>query len=401
MDSKYDVSIIIINYNGKRYIDNLFSSFQQMKKGDIRYEIIVVNNGSDDGSIRYLRNKYGSMQQLKIVEAGGNLGYAGGNNFGAEQATGRYLIFLNNDTSVGEDWLVNLYGFMKERPFCGMAKAKLVFFYDFISMKVKTSDKIILAPFIKINGREHKIDNKFCKNVLYESDRIVCFGNTEIAIPLLDGVRESELELCCLEECGQGNAIVCCGKEILLEGSQQPVISMNRSEIERNKYSLIQNAGSGINENYDGYDIGFCERDSEKYCSAYEVASGCGASIIMLKEDFEKCGKFDEKFFMYYEDADLSYRLRKLGKSIWFCPEAVVRHIHTGSSEEWSPFFCYQVSRNKLLFIRKNISFFKFVVYFLRQLRDAAKSKNKYQRWGCIDAVKIGVLGKKVSFFDH
>lgn len=153
MDSKYDVSIIIINYNGKRYIDNLFSSFQQMKKGDIRYEIIVVNNGSDDGSIRYLRNKYGSMQQLKIVEAGGNLGYAGGNNFGAEQATGRYLIFLNNDTSVGEDWLVNLYGFMKERPFCGMANAKLVFFYDFISMKVKTSDKIILAPFIKINGR--------------------------------------------------------------------------------------------------------------------------------------------------------------------------------------------------------------------------------------------------------
>ena len=143
---------------------------------------------------------------------------------------------------MGEDWLVNLYGFMKERPFCGMANAKLVFFYDFISMKVKTSDKIILAPFIKINGREHKIDNKFCKNVLYESD-----GNTEIAIPLLDGVRESELELCCLEECGQGNAIVCCGKEILLEGSQQPVISMNRSEIERNKYSLIQNAGSGIN----------------------------------------------------------------------------------------------------------------------------------------------------------
>ena len=173
MNSKYDVSIIIINYNGKKYIDNLFRSLQQMETGGISHEIIMVNNGDDDHSIEYLKEKFGDMKQLKIVETGGNLGYAGGNNAGAECAEGEYLIFLNNDTAVDKKWLVNLFHFIKQTPFCGMANSKLLFFYDFISLTFKTTDKVILSSSIKINGMEYQIVNKFCKNLLYESERIV------------------------------------------------------------------------------------------------------------------------------------------------------------------------------------------------------------------------------------
>ena len=74
MSSEYDVSIIIINFNGKRFIDALFRSLQEMRTEGIRHEIIVVNNGNDDHSIEYLRENYGQMEQLKIVDAGGNLG---------------------------------------------------------------------------------------------------------------------------------------------------------------------------------------------------------------------------------------------------------------------------------------------------------------------------------------
>ena len=55
MSSKYNVSVIIINYNGKRFIDQLFRSFMKMRTDGITYEIIVVNNGNEDHSIEYLK----------------------------------------------------------------------------------------------------------------------------------------------------------------------------------------------------------------------------------------------------------------------------------------------------------------------------------------------------------
>lgn len=401
MSLKYDVSIIIINYNGKRFIDPLFQSLQKMKTEGIRYEIVVVNNGNADHSIEYLKEQYGDMKHLKIVDAGGNLGYAGGNNAGVRQAEGEYLIFLNNDTAVDADWLVNFYHFMKEHPSCGMANAKLLFFYDFISIHFTTTDKIFLSKKIKINGTDYTVEPKFCKNLLYESDRLVCFGHSEIAIPLLYGCQDTILEGFCIEVFGQDNKLICDEKKAVLDRNRPVQIEIQSDEIQKKQYTLVQNAGSAINSNYDGYDIGFGEKDSAKYEQPHELMGGCGASIIMRKEDFEKCGKFDERFFMYYEDMDLSFRLKKLGKTIMFCPKAVVRHFHTGSSGEGSPFFCYQVSRNKLLFLLKHISKVQFTYYFIRQMISAVRRKNRYQVWGCLDAFKIGILKKDVQFCDR
>ena len=101
---------------------------------------------------------------------------------------------------------------------------------------------------------------------------------------------------------------------------------------------------------------------------------------------------------MYYEDTDMSFRLRKLGKKIMFCPTAVVRHVHTGSSKEWSPFFCYQVARNKLLFIYKNISKFKFWIFFVRQIFSAFKYRNEAQKRGSVDAVKMAIFHRRCAF---
>ena len=117
----------------------------------------------------------------------------------------------------------------------------------------------------------------------------------------------------------------------------------------------------------------------------------------MLKEDFEQCGGFDERFFMYYEDTDLSYRIKKLGKKIMYCPTSVVRHIHTGSSTEWSPFFVYHVYRNKLLFIKKNISTKKYIKFFLKQCKQSVCEKNKVKLRGTLASLKI-IMGRKASF---
>ena len=57
---------------------------------------------------------------------------------------------------------------------------------------------------------------------------------------------------------------------------------------------------------------------------------------------------------MYYEDTDLSWRARLKGWKVLYAPEATVKHIHCGTSGEWSPFFHYHVDRNRLAMILKN-----------------------------------------------
>ncbi len=395
MSYKYDVSIILVNYNGKKYIDQLFASIVKIKHEDFTFEVVFEDNHSDDDSVTYLRNSgYADKCHLKIVESEQNLGFAGGNNLGIKNAEGKYVILLNNDTAVDENWLSEIYHFIVQNPEYGMVNSKLVFFYDFIKMTFTTKDKVIIKRKIRINGIEYMIDNKFCRNALCYEKEVVCFGHTEISIPLLEQVRDYTIDII-VKEFDEGATIDFSEHQSMAASKMR--IKLDREFIRTRQYTLIQNAGSGINENYDGYDIGFCEPDGEKFNQPYEINNGCGASIIMLKEDFEQCGGFDERFFMYYEDTDLSYRIKKLGKKIMYCPTSVVRHIHTGSSTEWSPFFVYHVYRNKLLFIKKNISTKKYIKFFLKQCKQSVCEKNKVKLRGTLASLKI-IMGRKASF---
>lgn len=399
MNYKYDVSILLVNYNGKRYIENLFDSLCRLKHEGFSFEVIFEDNHSTDGSVEYLQEKkYNEKLNLKIVRSNENRGFAGGNNFAAKASEGKYLVLLNNDTKVKEDWLQELYQFMESHPDVAMANSKLLFFYDFIGIRFETKDKVFLSKDVLINGRHYQIENKYCKNVLYEESRIVCFGHSEISIPLLDGDGAYKM-LLTFQEAGKQGDIVTLGKNaVAIENLECISAEFTEEQVKEDKYALIQNAGSGVNGTFDGYDIGSGEKDMGQYDEPYEINNGCGASVIMKKQDFDNCGGFDEKFFMYYEDTDLSYRIKKGGKKIMYCPSSVVRHIHTGSSTEWSPFFTYQVYRNKLLFVYKNISKREFIRYYKEHLRQGKTENNPYKIQGCKDCVKIIFGFRNVKF---
>lgn len=94
------ISIIIINWNGKHFLDPCFSTlFKQSYKN---IEVILVDNASKDGSVQFVRKNY---PQVKIVINKENLGFAEANNIGYKKATGEYVLFLNNDTKVTKDFL--------------------------------------------------------------------------------------------------------------------------------------------------------------------------------------------------------------------------------------------------------------------------------------------------------
>jgi len=117
---------------------------------------------------------------------------------------------------------------------------------------------------------------------------------------------------------------------------------------------VIQNAGGVLLSDGSGGDRGSGEPDRGQFDHPEEVFGFCGAAALLRREAIEDVGAFDESFFMYYEDTDLSWRLRLRGWNVQYDPRAVVEHGHSRTAGEWSDFFLFHVDRNRLLMVLKN-----------------------------------------------
>ena len=117
-----DLSIIIVNYNVKEFLQNLIHSIYKAAR-NIKYEIIIVDNASDDGSVEFLREKF---PDVKLIVNEENLGFSKANNIGLKCAAGKYLLLLNPDTLVGEDTFDKMIEFFESTPEAGLAGCKIL-----------------------------------------------------------------------------------------------------------------------------------------------------------------------------------------------------------------------------------------------------------------------------------
>ncbi|MEP6912232.1 MAG: glycosyltransferase [bacterium] len=96
------VSVIILTYNGREHLKTCLTSLQNLEFPKEQLEIIVVDNGSTDGSVRFIKSRFKGIQ---LIDNKVNLGFSKGANLGASRASGEYLAFLNNDMRVDRNWL--------------------------------------------------------------------------------------------------------------------------------------------------------------------------------------------------------------------------------------------------------------------------------------------------------
>jgi GT2 family glycosyltransferase len=101
--SSLQVSIIILNWNGKRYIDRCLEATAAQTFSD--FETILIDNASTDGSVDSLEERWPGVRVVRLPR---NLGFAAANNLGARLARGRWLALLNNDAFARPDWLASL-----------------------------------------------------------------------------------------------------------------------------------------------------------------------------------------------------------------------------------------------------------------------------------------------------
>ena len=121
------VSIAILNWNGRGQLAACLDSLLALDYPEDQLELIVCDNGSEDGSVQMVREQYPS---LRLVELDMNYGFAEGNNRAAAAATGDWVGFLNNDMVVPPSWVREMVAPLAENPNIACVSSKIVNWKD-------------------------------------------------------------------------------------------------------------------------------------------------------------------------------------------------------------------------------------------------------------------------------
>ncbi|MDQ3943109.1 MAG: glycosyltransferase family 2 protein, partial [Actinomycetota bacterium] len=119
------VTVVIPNWNGERFLRLCLGSLRDQSFR--AFETIVVDNGSVDGSITFVKEHF---PEVNVIPLGENLGIAAAFNAGIEASRTEYVVLLNNDTEQDPGWLEALVRAAADHPESGHFASKLVDFYD-------------------------------------------------------------------------------------------------------------------------------------------------------------------------------------------------------------------------------------------------------------------------------
>ena len=384
-----DVAVVVLNWNGMRFLGRCLTALLRTTYPKDRFTVILADNASTDGSPAWVRAHF---PQVRILETGGNLGFGGGNNRAIQANASPFVALLNTDTAVRPDWLLHLVRPLLADPSIAATTAKLLYMHDFLPLELRCDSfipseemnsgdtrtlgvKVYCAKVARGDSEEGQEVRRLAGFFPPERDdrgRILQWSgaSAELGVPLArTGLASSDLELELAAWRPDGRAVrvsLLCAGRLLYAGAVAGAprrIRVNLPESLRlHAKPLLQSAGSCVLPDGSGRDRGtivnrghvYPPWDDGAFAVAAEVFHFNGAACLLRRDMLATVGLFDERFFMYYEDMDLAWRARAQGWKIRYVPQAVVRHVHSGSAGEWSPLFTYNVDLNRLLMLIKN-----------------------------------------------
>ena len=156
---KPELSIIILNYNTRELLDGCLQSLEKVIN-EIYFEVVIIDNGSEDDSVEYVRKKY---KWVKIFETGENLGFARGNNFAKDIVNSEYVLFLNTDTVVPGGTLSGSLRYLKKHKL-GALGCKLMLSDGSLDKDARRS---FITPWIGLVHLFLKLDRIFPRSKLF------------------------------------------------------------------------------------------------------------------------------------------------------------------------------------------------------------------------------------------
>ncbi|SMG41922.1 hypothetical protein SAMN05661096_02837 [Marivirga sericea] len=154
--------------------------------------------------------------------------------------------------------------------------------------------------------------------------------------------------------------------------AENPNVGMVCPLIKYFNTNIIQYAGNSAISNFTGRSsrIGFKEEDLGQYNGAFRTEMIDGAAVLVKKEVIDAIGLMPEVFFLYYEEIDWCTQAKDAGYEIWVNGNSVVYHKESMSVGKNSPFKLYYMTRNRVLFLRRNtrgiqkVSWMLFIMFF-------------------------------------
>lgn len=127
MDKNFDVSIIIVNWNAGKYLQETIESLEQQTQ-EINYEVIIVDNNSDknEESFKYIENVLDRKNNFRIIQSNENLGFAKANNMAMKITKGRNFLILNPDVIFHNNVVKILSNYLDENTNVGMVGPKVL-----------------------------------------------------------------------------------------------------------------------------------------------------------------------------------------------------------------------------------------------------------------------------------
>jgi GT2 family glycosyltransferase len=371
------VTVVVLNYNGAERIPGVLRSLAAQDLPDGQMAVWVVDNASSDGSLELLRRDF---PWVRTIANPTNDGFAGGNNVALREIATPFVALLNDDAYPATDWLRRLLEPLQqpEAERVAAVSAKIVFLPRFLPVELATPGFVpgtldsrelgVRVYRVTVDGRD-VTDQVLWDRVAYgpEGEGPGRFRWTRPAGMLLvpvegsgepqggapvDGVRRLGLRLAA--ETAKPVELTWPGGGATAKAEPDPADVDVEVPAGAALVDVLNNAGSMVFRDGYGADRAYQELDRGQYQRPEEVFAFCGGAVLLRTEALRQAGIFDQDFFLYYEDTDLSWRLRALGWAIRYQPDAVVRHIHSASSVEWSPLFVFHTDRNRLLMLTKN-----------------------------------------------
>jgi GT2 family glycosyltransferase len=253
------VSIVTINYNQALVTNLLLESLQKITWKNT--EIIVVDNCSLKQDFDLLNRTF---ENVKIIETGQNLGYAGGNNAGLINSTGSYILFINNDTEVDPGFIEPMIDAFRNDDNLGLVSPKIKFFYS--------------------------------------------------------------------------------------EGK-----------------NTLQYAGGTKPDKVTGLSsfIGYGKQDNGNYDKSEYTQMIHGAAVMVPRKLLENVGVWPDVYFLYYEEIDWASNFIRNGYKLKYVHDSVVYHKESVSVGKSNQLKTYFMSRNRLLFFRRNLVGVQKIIAFV------------------------------------
>lgn len=369
MNTNPRVRVVVLNYNGGELTWRCLERLAAIDYPRHELEVVLVDNASSDGLAERVRR---ARPEVRIITSPKNVGFAGGCNLGMRDLGGvEYVALLNPDTEVETGWLGPLVSALDREPGLGAACSKMVFLPRFVDVMIESP---VFVPGrgdgrelgVRLSGVE--VDGK---DEWRGTQRLDGFwglehgSGDEAAFEWTRGTARLRLpvdpEATVLPSARVRLAAERDGKVVQLRsGSETVEVTVDQSPrwfelpLGGQPYDVVNNVGSVLLAGGYGADRGYLEVDAGQFDEPADVFAWCGGSVLLRRQYLDDVGLFDERFFLYYEDFDLSWRGQLRGWRYEYVPASVVRHVHSASTTEGSALFQYYVERNRLLMLVRN-----------------------------------------------